>query len=70
MHKLTVIGRWMSQYRCYLDLPRDEAIARWRASEDDNDPLGEGTVREFNFHDEFEAYSVWPSVGGYIGEGE
>lgn len=57
---LTVIG-WMGTKRAYLNLSREEAIARWVASEGEAEPA-DGLIDIFEFDDEFAVYDAWSSV--------
>lgn len=56
-HHLVVIG-CMSTKRAYLDMTREEALARYRAEEDDVF-TGDGYITEFDFTDTFAVYDAW-----------
>lgn len=63
---LIVIG-WTGIQRAYLNVPRDEAIRRYRASEDQPEDVWDkaslGYIEEFTFKDEFGTYSAWAIPG-------
>jgi len=61
-NSLVVIGRTGSM-RAYLNLPRAEAVRRFRASEG-WDPETNEAVTEFRFADEFWAYDAGPTAEG------
>jgi hypothetical protein len=55
MHTLVTIG-CLGMKRAYLDVPRDEAIRRFKVAEGYEPPDGE--VDEFLFHEEFYTYEA------------
>ena len=55
-HTLIVIG-WTGVQRAYLDVPREEAIARYTKSECETPE--DGQIEQFEFDDEFGVYSAW-----------
>lgn len=65
-NKIISIG-WTGCKNCYLNVSREEAIARYNESERTigSDPYDEayltkhGIIEEFEFDDEFNAYEVW-----------
>jgi hypothetical protein len=61
-NKLIVIGCVGSKY-CYLNITKEEAIKRYKVSENDYDEdyLNEkiNELEEFEFDDEFKAYDAW-----------
>lgn len=59
-HSLTVIG-WMGTKTCYLDVPREDAIRRFLRDNPEHSPdeVDPQLVEEFEFDDEFHAYSAW-----------
>ena len=63
MNTLVVIG-WLGLSRAYLNVPRAEAIKRYWAAENPNDPVDEAyliqhkLIKEFTFDDEFWVYDV------------
>ena len=57
---LIVIGS-IGTKRAYLNLSREEAIARWVASEGEAEPA-DGLIDVFEFDDEFTVYDAWSSV--------
>ena len=54
-HTLVLIG-WLGTKRAYLDIPREEAIRRYKESDGDID---EEHIEEFTFTDEFGTYAAW-----------
>ena len=56
IHKLTVIG-WLGVKRAYLDLPLEEAISRYEASE--GEIPTEDMITEFVFENEFGCYDAY-----------
>lgn len=55
-NRLVVIG-WMSSKRCYLNVPKDEALRRF--NESDDGPFAEGMgFDELEFDNEFGAYAI------------
>ena len=57
MNKIIVIG-FLGNRRVYLNVPREEAIRRWKTDEGDED-FKESLVTEIEFGDEFCTYDVW-----------
>lgn len=59
-NRLVVIG-WMGVKRAYLNVPKEEAIARYKRSDgiEESDEL-ECDVFEFEFEDEFSVYDAGP----------
>jgi hypothetical protein len=64
-HTLIVIG-WRGVRRAYLDIPKEEALARWRRhegfSQHSNEPEPR-LVSEIHFLDEFGVYDAWGDEG-------
>ena len=60
LHTLHLIG-FLGGQRAYLDIPAEEAKARYVASGDPSDPE---TIRTFQFTDEFEVYDASPADDG------
>jgi hypothetical protein len=63
-NKLISIG-WLGVKRCYLNVPREEAIRRYARDEYDGNPgitdeslTKDRLIEEFEFDDEFHAYDV------------
>ena len=59
-NKLIVIG-WTGQKRCYLNIPREEAVSRYLKSEGIKQGLGDEKIDELEFDTEFAGYAVWES---------
>lgn len=65
-NKLITIG-WTGTKRCYLNVPREEAVRRFVKSEmygyETTEEIAlttaESLVEEFEFDDEFGAYDAW-----------
>lgn len=57
-HRLVCIG-WLGDFACYLDVPREEAMRRYRAENPETQP-DDVRVTEFEFEDEFYAYEAGP----------
>jgi len=60
MNTLIVIG-CLGIRKCYLNISKEEAIERYKKSEeiDELDSETEEDIKEFQFEDEFNAYDVW-----------
>ena len=56
MNKLVIIGH-IGMKTAYLNIDEEEAIHRHIKSHPGED--GFGTVEEFEFEDEFDAYEIW-----------
>lgn len=57
-HKLIVIG-YLGLKRCYLDVPREAAIERWKRATGYQYILESSNIVEIDFNDEFGTYDVW-----------
>jgi hypothetical protein len=63
-HTLIVIG-YRGVRRAYLDIPRDEAITRFRKSADWKwNDLPDRLISEIHFLDEFGVYDAWGNEEG------
>jgi hypothetical protein len=58
MNKLIVIG-WMGVKTAYLNISREEAIARYMKSHGDDEPPPDDVITEFEFKDEFGVYDAY-----------
>lgn len=61
MHTLVVIGP-IGGKRAYLDLPREEAVRRYR-EECGDESYEVDNILEFEFEDAFSAYEIWAPEG-------
>ena len=57
-NKLVVVG-WLGIRRAYLNVSREEAVARWMRDSGDTVPPPEDKVEEITFTDEFGVYDAW-----------
>lgn len=57
-NKLVVVG-WLGIRRAYLNVSREEAIARWMRDSSANEPPPDDKVEEITFTDEFGVYDAW-----------
>ncbi len=55
-HTLVVVG-WRGNATAYLDVPRDQAVARYLTAQGETE-IGDTPVNEFPFTDEFSVYSA------------
>ena len=63
MHTLIEIG-YLGNRKCYLDIPRDEAIKRYESKHGKIELRSKQLqINEFAFKDEFNAFEVWTADG-------
>lgn len=65
-HTIVAIGI-LSAKRCYLDIPKEEAIERYRAEEKLDQLDWEGmedtiSIEEMDITDEFTVYDIWEKL--------